>query len=59
MTSLVIILTSGLFALVALIGVLDLLVHLVCKGAKSLRAPRALNTPESPARQPPEQGITA
>jgi hypothetical protein len=59
MTSLVIIVISGLFALVALIGVLDLLVHLVCKGAQTLFVPRALKTPESPARQPPEQGITA
>jgi len=59
MTSLVIILTSGLFALVALIGVLDLLVHLACEGAKALRAPRALTASESPALQPPAQGMTA
>jgi hypothetical protein len=59
MTSLVIIITSGLFALVALIGVLDLAVHLVCRTARALRTPEALEVRQSPVAQPPAQGIAA
>ncbi|PTS90320.1 MULTISPECIES: hypothetical protein [unclassified Caulobacter] len=59
--SLVVVLSCGIFALAAVIGVLDLLVHLICKGARALRTPNALK-PEGrdfPVDQPPAQGITA
>lgn len=59
MTSLVIIITSGLFALIALVGVLDLAVHMACKGARALRTPDALKMRQDPATQPPAQGIAA
>ena len=59
MTSLVIIITSGIFALIALVGVLDLAVHLVCKGARALRTPETLQARDSSAAQPPTQGIAA
>jgi len=57
--SLVIVFSCGIFALAAVIGVLDLLVHLVCKGARALRTPDALKPDPSEPAQPPAQGITA
>ena len=46
MTTFVIVLTSGIFALAAVIGLIDMLVHLVCKGAQALRTPDALHEQE-------------
>lgn len=57
--SLVVVLSCGIFVLVAVIGLLDLLVHLVCKGARALRTPEALKPDPSGPAQPPAQGITA
>ena len=50
MTTLVIIMISGIFAVAAIIGLIDLFVHLVCRSARSLR---------SDVAQRPAQGITA
>lgn len=55
----VIILVSAMFALVAIIGVIDLFVHAVCWSAKSLRTPEALSERRSDAVQPPAHGIAA
>lgn len=53
----VIILVSGIFAVAAVIGVIDLFVHAVCAGARSLRSPHDLEAQEP--RPAPPQGITA
>jgi hypothetical protein len=57
--SLVVVLSCGIFVLVAVIGLLDLLVHLVCRGARALRTPEALKPDPPGPTQPPAQGITA
>lgn len=54
----VIILVSGIFAVAAVIGVIDLFVHAVCAGARSLRSPHDLEAQE-PRPAPPPQSITA
>lgn len=59
MTTLVIILTSGIFAVAAVIGLIDLFVHLVCWSARSLRTPEALQEHRGQALQGPTHGMTA
>ncbi len=59
MTTLVIIMTSGIFALAAVIGLIDLFVHLVCWSARSLRTPEALRERSGEVAQRPAQGIAA
>jgi hypothetical protein len=59
MTTLVIIMTSGIFAVAAVIGLIDLFVHLVCWSARSLRMPEALRDRSSEVAQRPAQGIAA
>lgn len=59
MTNLVIILTSGIFAIAAFIGLVDLFVHLVSWSARSLRTPDALQEHQGEALQRPAHGITA
>jgi hypothetical protein len=59
MTTLVIIMISGIFAVAAIIGLIDLFVHLVCRSARSLRTPDALRDRSSDVAQRPAQGITA
>jgi|GEM_PF-7113404 len=59
MTTLVIVITSGIFALAAIIGLIDLFVHLVCRSARSLRTPDALQDRRSEPRQRPSHGMTA
>jgi len=59
MTTLVIIMTSGIFAVAAVIGLIDLFVHLVCWSARSLRTPEALRDRASEVAQRPAQGIAA
>lgn len=59
MTTFVIVLTSGIFALAAVIGLIDLFVHLVCKSAQALRTPGALIEPDKVVVQTPVQSRTA
>ncbi len=59
MTALFIIMTSGIFAVAAIIGLIDLFVHLVCWSARSLRTPDALRERSNDEIQRPAQGITA
>lgn len=54
----IIILMSGIFAVLAVIGLIDLFVHAVCWSAKSLRTPEALSDRRAEAVQP-AHGITA
>ncbi len=54
----VIVLVSGIFAVAAVIGLIDLFVHAVCAGARSLRSPHDLEAQE-PRNLTPAQGITA
>lgn len=59
MTTLVIVITSGIFAVAAIIGLVDLFVHLVCWSARSLRTPGALEECQSEPHQGPSHGMTA
>lgn len=59
MTNLVIILTGGIFAIAAFIGLVDLFVHLICWSARSLRTPDALQERGNEAVQRPAHGMTA
>lgn len=59
MTTLVIVITSGIFAVAAIIGLIDLFVHVICHSARSLRTPDALQERRSEAVQRPAHGITA
>ena len=59
MTNLVIILTSGIFAVAAFIGLVDLFVHLICWSARSLRTPDALQERRGETIQRPAHGMTA
>lgn len=59
MTTFVIILTSGIFALAAVIGLIDLLVHVVCKSAQALRTPDALIEHPAAATPAPVHGVRA
>jgi len=59
MTTLVIVITSGIFAVAAIVGLIDLFVHLVCRIARSLRTPDALQDRRSEPRQRPSHGMTA
>lgn len=54
-----IVLVCGVFAVAAIIGVIDLFVHAVCWSARSLRTPEALSERRGEAVQPPAHGITA
>jgi hypothetical protein len=54
-----IVLISGLFSLLAVIGLIDLFVHLVCWSARSLRTPMALIEPRDEAAQGSAQGMIA
>jgi hypothetical protein len=55
----IIILVSAIFALAAIIGLIDLFVHAVCWSAQSLRTPQALEERRGDAVQSPAHGITA
>jgi hypothetical protein len=59
MTTIFIIMTSGIFALAAVVGLIDLFVHLVCWSARSLRTPTALKEQRDTAIQRPAQGMAA
>lgn len=54
MSALAILLISSFLVLLALVGLADAFVHLVCWGARRLAQPRAAGEPVQPA-----QGITA
>ncbi|MBU4435901.1 MAG: hypothetical protein KKC14_15990 [Alphaproteobacteria bacterium] len=59
MTSFLIIMTCGVFALAATVGVIDLFVHLICWSARSLRTPAALGDRRDEVVQGSAQGMTA
>ena len=59
MTTFVIVLTSGIFALAAVIGLIDLLVHVVCKSAQALRTPDALVERPPATTSASAHGVTA
>lgn len=59
MTTIFIIMTCGIFAVAAVIGLIDLFVHMVCWSAKSLRTPEALGERRGEPNHRPAHGITA
>lgn len=59
MATFVIIMTCGVFALAAVVGLIDLFVHLICWSARSLRTPTALGDRRDEVAQSSAQGMTA